>query len=120
MAGTIELDGVDEFQEFIEDMSLDIYTKKQSVRAGIKVIGTGLENDTPIGPTGELSEIKISIKEKNLAIEGTARSNAFYDVFQNFGTSEQKAHVGYFERSVESNTAEAIKKVAEVIFRKMR
>ncbi|OXX82673.1 hypothetical protein AVM15_17055 [Paraclostridium benzoelyticum] len=120
MSGTIELDGLDEFQEFIEDMSLDIPTKKQSVRAGIKVIGDGIQNDTPIGPTGELSEIKITVKEINLSVEGVAKSNAFYDVFQNFGTSEQKAHVGYFDRSVENNTEEAIKKVAEVIFRKMR
>lgn len=120
MSGTIELDGLDEFQEFIEDMSLDIGTKRQSVRAGVTVIGNGLEEDTPVGPTGELATIKISVKESSLAIEGTAKSEAFYDIFQEFGTSEQKAHVGYFERSVESNTAEAIEKVAEVIFRKMR
>lgn len=120
MAGTIELEGFEEFQEFIEDMSLDSTTKKQAVRAGIKVIGAGLENDTPVGPTGELSEIKISVKENNLAVEGTAKSNAFYDIFQNFGTSKQKAHVGYFDRSVESNTGEAISKVSEVIFKKMR
>ncbi|MGL5558811.1 MAG: hypothetical protein ACRDC3_06635 [Paraclostridium dentum] len=120
MSGTIELDGFDEFQEFIEDMSLDIGTKRQAIRSGIKVIGKGLENDTPPGPTGELAEIKISVKENALATEGTAKSKAFYDVFQNFGTSEQKAHVGYFDRSVEGNTQEAISKVAETIFKKMR
>ncbi|WP_195948146.1 HK97-gp10 family putative phage morphogenesis protein [Paraclostridium bifermentans] len=120
MSGTIELDGFEEFQEFIEDMSLDISTKRQAVRVGINEIGKGLENDTPVGLTGELAEIKTSVKENALATEGTAKSNAFYDVFQNFGTSEQKAHVGYFDRSVESNTEEAISKVAETIFKKMR
>lgn len=120
MSGTIELDGYEEFQEFIENMSLDITTKKQAVRGGIKVIGNGLENDTPVGLTGELSEIKTSVKESNLSIEGIAKSNAFYDVFQNFGTSQQKAHIGYFDRSVESNTNEAISKVAEIVFNKMR
>lgn len=120
MSGTIELDGFEEFQEFIEDMSLDISTKRQAVRVGINEIGKGLEKDTPVGPTGELSEIKISVKENALAVEGIAKSKAFYDVFQEFGTSQQKAHVGYFERSVESNTQEAISKVAETIFKKMR
>lgn len=120
MSGTIELDGLDEFQEFVEDMFLNITTKKQAVRQGIKVIGQGLENDTPIGPTGELSEIETSVKESNLAVEGTTKSKAFYDVFQNYGTSEQKANVGYFDRSIEDHKEEAISKVAQTIFRKMR
>lgn len=119
MSGTIELDGLDEFQEFVENMALDVTTKRQAVRVGIKEIGQGLEEDTPVGPTGELAEIKISVKESNLAVEGTAKSEAFYDVFQEFGTSEQKANVGYFERSVEDHKDEAISKVAEVIFKKM-
>lgn len=120
MSGTIELDGLDEFQEFIDDMSLNITTKKQAVRQGIKVIGQRLEKDTPVGATGELSEIKISVKESNLAIEGTAKSEAFYDIFQEYGTSEQKANVGYFDRSIEDHQEEAISKVAQTIFRKMR
>ena len=120
MSSAIELEGFEEFEEFVESMSLDTTIKRQAIRSGIKVIGEGLENDTPVGPTGELAEIKISVKENALATEGTAKSEAFYDIFQEFGTSEQKANVGYFERSVEENTPEAISKVAETIFRKMR
>lgn len=116
MSGTIELDGLDEFQEFVEDMALDITTKRKAVRQGIKVIAKGLEEDTPVGSTGELSEIEISVKESNLAVEGTAKSKAFYDVFQNYGTSEQKSNVGYFDRSVENHQEEAISKVAQTIF----
>ena len=119
MSSTIELEGYEEFEEYVKNMALDTVIKRQAVRSGIKVIGEGLENDTPVGPTGELAEIKISVKENALATEGTAKSKAFYDVFQNYGTSEQKAHVGYFDRSVEENTEEAISKVAQTIFRKM-
>jgi HK97 gp10 family phage protein len=119
MSSTIELEGYEEFEEYVKNMALDTVIKRQAVRSGIKVIGEGLENDTPVGPTGELAEIKISVKENDLATEGTAKSKAFYDIFQEYGTSEQKAHVGYFERSVEENTEEAISKVAQTIFRKM-
>lgn len=119
MSSTIELEGYEEFEEYVKNMSLDLTVKKQAIRSGIKVIGQGLEKDTPAGPTGKLAKIKISVKENALATEGTAKSNAFYDVFQNFGTSEQKSHVGYFDRSVEENTEEAISKVAKTIFRKM-
>lgn len=116
----IELEGFEEFEEFLGDMVLSIPVKRKAVRTGIKVIAEGLEEATPVGPTNELAEIKVSVKENNLAIEGLARSNAFYDIFQNFGTSEQKAHVGYFDRSVEKNRNEALEKLASVIFEKMR
>lgn len=120
MPSTIELEGFEEFEQYVKSMALDATIKKQAIRSGIKVIGEGLENDTPRGPTGELAKIKISVKENALATEGTAKSEAFYDIFQEYGTSEQKAHVGYFDRSVEENTEEAISKVAQTIFRKMR
>ncbi|MFQ9308623.1 MAG: HK97-gp10 family putative phage morphogenesis protein [Paraclostridium sordellii] len=119
MSSTIELEGFEEFEEYVKNMALDTVIKRQAVRSGIKVIGKGLEDDTPVGPTGELAEIKVSIKENALATEGTAKSKAFYDIFQEYGTSEQKAHVGYFERSVEENAEEAISKVAQTIFRKI-
>lgn len=120
MASGIEVEGLDEYEKLLEDMVLDFSDKRKSVKAGIEVIAKGLEDDTPVGPTGELAEIKTTVRQKELATEGIARSKAFYDIFQNFGTSEQKAHVGYFDRSVEKNSTKAVAAVAEIIFEKMR
>ncbi|WP_436514093.1 HK97-gp10 family putative phage morphogenesis protein [Clostridium thermobutyricum] len=116
----IVLEGLDDMEELFNDMILSSSDKRKAIKTGIKIIAEGLEEDTPRGPSGELSEIKVTVREKDLATEGLARSKAFYDVFQNFGTSEQKAHVGYFERSVNSNSNKALSEMAEVIFNKMR
>lgn len=116
----IELEGFEDFEKFLDGMVLSQSDKRRAVKNGITVIAKGLEVDTPKGPTGELAEIKVTVREKDLATEGLARSKAFYDVFQEFGTSEQKAHVGYFERSVDSNSEKALNEMAEVIFNKMR
>lgn len=116
---TIELEGFEEFKNLIEDMSLNSNDKRKAVKEGIKIIGEGLEKDTP-KKTGKLQKVKITVREKDLATEGIARSSAFYDIFQDFGTSQQKKHVGYFERSIENNKNKAIEEVANVIFEKMR
>lgn len=116
----IKVDGLEEFEKLLQNMSLNIIDKRKAIKAGIKVIARNLEKDTPKGPTGILSKIKVSVKEKDLATEGVARSIAFYDVFQEYGTSEQKENLGYFERSVEQNKNNALDQVAEVIFKKMR
>lgn len=117
----IEIQGLDDFEKLLQEgLVLDTSTKRRAVKNGIKVIAENLEKDTPPGPTGKLAEIKTTVREKDLAIEGLARSKAFYDIFQEFGTSEQKKHVGYFERSVNKNSKEAVEEVAKVIFSKMR
>ena len=116
----IILEGCEELEKLFDNMILSQIDKRKAVKNGIKVIADGLEKDTPKGPTGELAEIKVTVREKDLATEGLARSKAFYDIFQEFGTSEQKAHVGYFENSVNSNSNKALSEMAEVIFNKMR
>ncbi|MGG5463488.1 HK97-gp10 family putative phage morphogenesis protein [Clostridium sp. B9] len=118
---TLEIEGFEEFEKLInEDMVLDESTKRRALRRGIKLIGKSIENNSPIGPSGRLSKIKIRMKNTGLATEATASSSAFYDLFQNFGTSEQKAHVGYFDRAVEDSEDKAIEAVSEEIFKKMR
>lgn len=120
MDSGIEIEGFEDFSRFLGDMVLDMGTKRKAVREGINVVAKDLEENTPVGSTGELSEIKVTVRESFLAVEGIARSKAFYDIFQEFGTSEQKAHVGYFERSVTESEDEAVSRLARVIFNKMR
>ena len=117
---SIELEGIEDFEKLLGNMVLSQSDKRKAVKSGITVIADGLEKDTPKGKNKKLSEIKVTIREKDLATEGVARSKAFYDVFQEFGTSEQKVHVGYFERSVDSNSEKAVSEMAEVILTKMR
>lgn len=117
---SIELDGFDEFEKFVSDMVLSESDKRKAVRSGIKIVAKEIESNSPVGKSKQLAKIKIKVKNTGLATEATANSKAFYDVFQEFGTSEQKANVGYFERAVENSKGEAISEVAKIIFEKMR
>lgn len=117
---SLEIEGFEEFEKFIsEDMVLDEGIKRKGVKAGITKIGKAIEKNSP-QKSGRLSKVKVRVKNIGLAIEGAASSKEFYDIFQNFGTSEQKAHVGYFDRAVDESSNEAVEEVAEIIFRKMR
>lgn len=116
---SIEVDGLEEYEELLKNMELNYISKRKCVKAGIEVIAKGLEEDTPVR-SGRLAKIKTTVREKDFSTEGIARSKEFYDIFQNFGTSEQKSHVGYFDRSVEKNSNKAVAEVAKNIFEKMR
>lgn len=106
--GGIEIDGLDEFQEMLEEMTLTEADERSSMRKAIKVIAEQVEKDTPVGETGQLSKIKTSVKKDGLGIVGVVKSGSYYSIFQEFGTSYQKANVGYFDRAVTSTQDEAL------------
>ncbi|MDQ0149216.1 HK97-gp10 family putative phage morphogenesis protein [Eubacterium multiforme] len=117
---SIEIEGMEEFEELLQNMVLDASDKKKAVRAGIKVIAKSIENKSPKGKTKRLSKIKTTVKDTGLSVEGIAHSKAFYDVFEEFGTSQQKKNIGYFDRAAQESSDEAINEVAKVIFAKVR
>lgn len=116
----IQLEGYEEFEELLENMVFSPEDKKKSIRNGMKVIAKHLEEDTPKGKTGKLSKIKTKVNDEGLYTEGVAYSSAFYDIFQEFGTSEQKAHIGYFDRSVKNSEDEAVEAAAKILLGKIR
>lgn len=120
MSTTIELEGFEEMEELLRDLELDESIKRKAVKVGLDIIADSIEDNSPVGKTGKLAKVKRKIKNTGLAIEGTANSSAFYDVFQDIGTSQQKKNVGYFDRAVESSVNEAIKVSTEVVFSKVR
>lgn len=120
MANSIEVEGMEELSDLFREMSLTEKDERKALRNGIKIIADTIEKNTPHGPTGELAKIKTGVRNTGLGMEAKAQSKAFYDVFQEFGTSQQKENVGYFENSVEDSKNEAIEEVAKVAFSKIR
>jgi HK97 gp10 family phage protein len=107
MADGIEVEGMDEFTDMLEDMTIDEADEKKAMRKAIKPIADEVERNSPVGYTGKLKKISKTVKKEGLATVGIVRTKVFYDIFQEFGTSTQKKNVGYFERSVNSTKDEA-------------
>lgn len=108
MSDGIELEGMEEFADFLQDMTIDEADEKKAMREAIKPIANEVEKNTPVGNTGKLKKISKTVKKEGLATVGIVRTKAFYDLFQEFGTSQQKSNIGYFERSVENTKNEAL------------
>lgn len=106
--GEINFEGLEEFQEMLEQMTLTDNDERSSMRKAIKVIADQVEQDSPRGKTGKLSKARTSVKKDGLGIVGEVKAGAYWDVFMEYGTSYQKAHVGYFDRAVTSTQNEAL------------
>ena len=107
MAG-IEISGLGEFQAMLEEMTLTESDERSCMKKAIKVIADQVEQESPRGETGKLSKIKTTVKKNGLGTVGIVKTGAYWDLFQEFGTSYQKANVGYFDRAVTSTQNEAL------------
>ncbi|KOY66359.1 HK97-gp10 family putative phage morphogenesis protein [Clostridium sporogenes] len=119
MADGIEIEGMEEFTEMLENMTIDEADETKVVRKGIEVVAKQVESNTPV-LTGKLKKIKKSVKKEGFATVGTVKLGAWWDLFQEFGTSQQKYHVGFFDRAVKGSENEAIEVVAKELLNKAK
>lgn len=106
--GSIDIDGFEDFEELIQKMTVTEATQRKAMKKAIEPIAFEVEKNTP-ERTGTLKKSIIrTVKKDGLAVVGIVRMGKFYDIFQEFGTSHSKSHVGFFERSVNRTQDEAI------------
>ncbi|WP_077853799.1 HK97-gp10 family putative phage morphogenesis protein, partial [Clostridium beijerinckii] len=107
-------DGFEELEALLQDMTLTEADEKKAMKDGIDVIYNAVESNTPVGETGKMKkEIKTKVSKDDFSVTGQVIMGAWYTGFEEFGTSQQKHHVGFFERSVNSSQNEALEVLAK-------
>ncbi|HBJ2612668.1 TPA: hypothetical protein LA742_001096 [Clostridium botulinum] len=119
MDNGIEIEGMEELTNFLTDITIDESDERRAVKKGIEVIAKEVESNTPV-LTGRLKKIKKGVKKEGFATVGTVRLGAWWDLFQEFGTSQQKHHIGFFDRAVKGSEDEAVEIVSRELLDKVR
>lgn len=120
MSNCIQVEGFEELESLLEDMTITEADEKKAMRAAINPIAEEVEKDTP-EDTRELKEsIKKQVKKEELATVGFVRMGKFYDIFQEFGTSKSKKNAGFFERAVNRSKDEAVKILGDKLLDKVK
>ncbi|MCR3758157.1 hypothetical protein KYB31_03985 [Clostridium felsineum] len=118
MNSGIEISGFDDLENLIQDMTLTDTDERKAMQEAIKVVYDATQESTPTrSETLRKSEV-MQVKKEDFAVVGIVKYGVFWDIFNEFGTSKSKAHVGFFERAVNSSNDEAINVLArELLYR---
>lgn len=108
MSSGIEIDGFEDLEELLQDMTITEADEKRAMKKAIEPIADEVERNTPERTSRLKKSVIKSIKREGFATIGIVRLGKFYDIFQEFGTSQQKAHIGFFERSVNKKAEESL------------
>lgn len=113
----IEIDGMEELQNLLQDMSLSEADEKKAMKKAITPVSNEVQRNTPYR-TGRLKKsVKATVKKEGFATVGIVRTGQFYDIFEEYGTSKSKKNVGFFERSVNKTQNEAISILANELLK---
>ena len=113
----IELTGFEELEAELQKMTITKADERKAMKIAIEPVAKELKANTPIGHTKRLSNVKATVKQEEFSTVGIVRSEAFYDVFQEYGTSYQKANVGYFDKSISSTQDKAVEILAKTLLK---
>ncbi|WP_338107370.1 HK97-gp10 family putative phage morphogenesis protein [Clostridium novyi] len=116
----IRIEGLDEFEKMIQDAVIDDSDVKKAMKKALEPIAETVENNTPVR-TGKLKKsVKKQVKTDGLGVVGIVKLGKFYDMFEEFGTSQQKHHVGFFDRAVRSSADESLNILGKELFKKLK
>lgn len=108
MNNGIELRGFEELEELLEDMTITEADEKRAMKKAISPIASEVKKNAPERSKRLIKTVIKKVEREGLAIVGIVRLDKFYAMFQEFGTSQQRANVGFFERSVNKTKNEAL------------
>lgn len=78
MADGIEIEGMEEFADMLENMTIDEADEKKAMREAIKPVAEEIEKNTP-KRTGKLSKLSKTVKKDGFATVGIVRTKQWYD-----------------------------------------
>lgn len=113
MSARYEIKGFDDFFDKIKDMEISDIKKRRALRGAGEVLIKGIEPNLPKRTGGYRKELKQKIKQTDEGMSVIVSSSKFYDIFQEYGTSQQKANVGSFAKGVNQSADKAVETVVK-------
>lgn len=111
----IEIIGFDDIFEGLDDMNISDKKKRSALRAGSDIVQAAIEEATPERTSRMKKSWKGTIKrfDGNLGFE--IKGNTPQDIENEFGSSRNKKHIGFFSKAVDRVAEKAVNTIIEEI-----
>lgn len=102
MSTSFMIEGFDDIFDEIKNMEISTSKKRKVLNQVGDVLVDGIEPHLPKRTGRYRKELAKHIRQLDEGLSVVVNSNAFYDIFEEFGTSKSKKNVGSFEKGVNS------------------
>lgn len=116
----IEVTGMEDLIDDIESMTITDSDEKKIMKYAIEPAEQMVNNNAPKYKGDLQKNIKSTVKKIDFATVGQIKLGQWYSMFTEYGTSQSKAHVGWFERSINNTLDEVMSRLADGLFEKVK
>lgn len=109
----IEVTGFDDVEKYVQDMTLTDSDKTKAMKAAIRPMYCATQSVTPVRSGALKQSEKEQVKKEDMATVGIVRYGKFWDIFNEYGTSKDKSHVGFFSKAIDQSSDEAVQILAK-------
>lgn len=113
----IEIKGFDDIFKDLDDMNISDKKKRASLREGAEIVRQAVIDNSPVG-TGQMKKrwkSRIKRFDGNLGFE--VRGDTVQDIENEFGSSKNKKHIGFFSKAVDRVSDKAVNTIAKGVLK---
>lgn len=113
----IEIKGFDDVFKELDDMNISDRKKRRVLKEGAEIVRQAIINNSPV-KTGNMKkrwQAKIKRFDGNLGFE--VKGDTVEDIENEFGSSKNKKHIGFFSNAVDEVSDKAVSIIAKEIFK---
>lgn len=107
------IEGFDELISKIEKMQITEQEERKALNIAGELIKQNVENESPVDTEKTKKSVKKQIKRIDGNMSCVIKVDKWYAKFQEYGTSQSKANVGWFEKAIRDKEKEAISLIAK-------
>lgn len=113
----IEIKGFDDIFNNLDDMNISDKKKRKALREGVEIIMQSVIDNSPVRSGKMKKRWKSSIKrfDGNLGFE--VKGDTVQDIENEFGSSKNKKHIGFFSNAVDKATDKAVNSISKGVLK---
>lgn len=105
MSNGIELEGIDDFLDLVEDMEISPEDVARAIKKSMGNIKRYVEPKSPSVTGKTKKSIKVKLKKSEFGMTGVIYVGAWSAMFQEYRNSKQKGkYVGWFQRAIRESS----------------
>lgn len=108
----IEIRGFEDIFKDLDDMNISDKKKRAALKEGAEIVKQAVIDNSPVATGNMKKRWKSNIKrfDGNLGFE--IRGDTVEDIYNEFGSSDNKKHIGFFSKAVDKVSDKAVKIIA--------
>ena len=113
----IEIKGFEDIFKDLDDMDISDKKKRAALREGAEIVRQAIEDNSPVR-TGKMQKRwKSTIKRFDGDLGFEIKGDTVQDIENEFGSSTNKKHMGFFSNAVDKVSDKAVKIIAEGVLK---